>query len=231
MWNMCKAGAVMKKYDICVFDLDGTLIDSLGDLAESCNEALRISGMPTHEIDRYRTFVGSGIKNLIKRSLLDKSDDEVLVQTVYDSFNSIYQRNCLVRTKTYSGINEMLLKLKECGVKLCVLSNKADEFSQMIADSLFEKGTFDLVWGKKSEFPIKPDPSALFAMLDKMTAKPDRCLYIGDSDVDCITARNAGVDFCGVEWGFRGKEELAAAGAKLIVRYPYEITRAVCADE
>ena len=221
----------MNKYDICVFDLDGTLIDSLADLSDSCNEALRINAMPTHDTDRYRTFVGSGIKNLIKRSLLDKACDDALVQKVYDSFNEIYHDNCLVKTKPYSGIIEMLRQLKNNGVKLCVLSNKADEFSKMITDGLFDMETFDLVWGKKAQFPIKPDPAALLAILAKFSINRDRCLYIGDSDVDCITAKNAGVDFCGVQWGFRGREELAAAGAILIADSPADIVRTVCIDE
>lgn len=221
----------MNKYDICVFDLDGTLIDSLADLADSCNEALSVNGMPAHDTDRYKTFVGSGIKNLIKRSLLDKACDDVLVQKVYDSFNDIYHRNCLVKTKPYLGINEMLLNLKNKGVKLCVLSNKADEFSKMITNSLFDNGTFDLVWGKKAQFPIKPDPTALLAILTQFGVDRDRCLYIGDSDVDCITAKNAQVDFCGAEWGFRGRQELISAGAKLIAQTPDDIVRAVLTDE
>lgn len=221
----------MNNYDICVFDLDGTLIDSLGDLAYSCNEALRLHGMPVHDIDKYRFFVGSGIKNLIKRSMLDKSDDETLLQRVYDSFTALYAENCLVRTKPYDGIKEMLAVLKDRGVKLCVLSNKADDFTNKITNALFEKSTFNLVWGKKPEYDIKPSPQALFAMLEMCGCSMDRCLYIGDSDVDCITAANAGVSFCGVEWGFRGREELVSAGAKLIVRSPYDIVRAVCTDE
>lgn len=231
MRNLCEEGEKMRKYDVCIFDLDGTLIDSLDDLADSCNKALKIHGLPTHNIDKYRFFVGSGIKNLIKRSLGDMADDHALVQKVYDSFNSVYEQNCLVKTKPYPGIIEMLRTLKQNGVRLCVLSNKSDDFANMITDSLFDKGTFDLVWGKKSEFPIKPDPGSINTMLDKLSISRDKCLYIGDSDVDCITAKNADVDLIGVEWGFRGRNELENAGAEIVVSSPEEIVKAVCVNE
>ncbi len=231
MRNMRKAGEGMNRYDVCIFDLDGTLIDSLGDLADSCNRALRLHGMPVHDIDKYRYFVGSGIKNLIRRSLAEKGSDEKLVDSVFLSFNSIYEANCLVRTKPYSNIKQMLMRIKQQGVKVCVLSNKSDEFSKMITDRLFDEGTFDIVWGKKPDYPIKPDPTSLHAMLDMLSMSREKCLYIGDSDVDCITAQNAGVDFMGVEWGFRGREELLSAGAKVIASSPWDIAKAVCGDE
>lgn len=221
----------MKNYDICIFDLDGTLINSLDDLADSCNEALKMNGMPVHETEKYRYFVGSGIKNLIKRVLPDHGDDETLAQRVYEGFNTAYQKNCLNKTKPYSGIKNMLAVLAKHGVKLAVLSNKPDDFSKMITDTLFDVGTFDAVWGKKAEFPIKPDPTALLAMLDSFSAVPDRCLYVGDSDVDCITARNAGVDFVGAQWGFRGRQELVNAGAEFIAATPEDIVNKVCSNE
>ena len=136
-----------------------------------------------------------------------------------------------MKTKPYPGIIEMLRTLKQNGVRLCVLSNKSDDFANMITDSLFDKGTFDLVWGKKSEFPIKPDPGSINTMLDKLSISRDKCLYIGDSDVDCITAKNADVDLIGVEWGFRGRNELENAGAEIVVSSPEEIVKAVCVNE
>ena len=218
-------------YSICIFVLDGTLINSLDDLADSCNAALNNQGLPMHTVNEYRFFVGSGIKNLIKRSLGDKSCNKQLVEAVFNDFNKIYGENCLNKTKPYKGICEMTAALKSRGIKLCILSNKSDDFAHRIADTLFQKGTFDIVWGKREEYPIKPSPEALLAMLMQAGEKAENCLYIGDSDVDVLTARNAHTSFCGVSWGFRGEEELLGAGAKIIAQTPIDIVKEVIKDE
>lgn len=213
----------MSKYDVCIFDLDGTLIDSLGDLAACCNEALQLHDLPAHPIDSYRYFVGSGIKNLIKKSMGEKASDEKLVTSVYKAFNMLYNEKCLELTKPYKGISALLSQLRNNGIKVAVLSNKSDEFAKRIVNELFDENEIDLVWGKKEEFPIKPSPDSLFALLKKFNCNKKKCLYIGDSDVDVITAKNAEVDFCGVQWGFRGAEELLSVGAKTIAEKPSEI--------
>ncbi len=218
-------------YSICIFDLDGTLINSLDDLADSCNAALQNHGMPTHPVQEYRYLVGSGIKNLIKRSLGDKADNEQLVVSVFNDFNRIYGENCLNKTKPYDGIIELTEKLKSHSIKLCILSNKSDDFTHRIVDTLFPKDTFDIVWGKREQYPIKPSPEALLAMLMQAGEKPDNCLYIGDSDVDVMTARNAQTSFCGVSWGFRCEEELKGAGAKAIAHTPDDIIKEVIKNE
>ena len=221
----------MKKYNACVFDLDGTLIDSLGDLAESCNDALSLYELPTHSVSEYRYFVGSGIQNLIKRSMGEKSSDEKLRISVSRAFNMIYAEKCLELTKPYKGISQLLSKLKANGIKIGVLSNKSDEFAKKIVDALFEDDELDVVWGNKDSFPITPEPQALYALLNELGCKKENCLYIGDSDIDVITAKNADIDFCGVEWGFRGAEELHSAGADTIVKKPIEILDLVCANK
>jgi len=221
----------MNNYTTCVFDLDGTLVNSLGDLANCCNETLELYELPTHSVDEYRYFVGSGIMNLIKRSMGKKSSDETLVRAVYNTFNIIYNERCLELTKPYSGISELLAKLKKKGVRIGVLSNKSDEFAQRIVEALFEHGEPEVVWGKKKNFPIKPEPQSLYAVIDELHGERDKCLFIGDSDVDVITAKNAGVDFCGVEWGFRGAKELMSAGAGKIAKQPMDIYRLVCVNE
>lgn len=221
----------MNNYTTCVFDLDGTLINSLGDLADCCNEALSLYELPTHSIDEYRYFVGSGIKNLIKRSMGEKSSDETLATAVYRTFNILYNEKCLDRTKPYDGISDLLSKLKKSGVKIGVLSNKSDEFANRIVDALFEHGEPDVVWGKRENFPIKPEPQSLYAVIEELHSDRDKCLYIGDSDVDVITAKNADIDFCGVEWGFRGAKELISAGAKKVAKKPIDIYNLVCTNE
>ena len=221
----------MNKYSVCIFDLDGTLINSLDDLADSCNAALENNGLPIHPVNEYRSLVGSGIKNLIKRSLGEKKSDEKLVEAVFSDFNRIYGENCLNKTKPYDGICEMTAALKSRGIKLCVLSNKSDNFTHRITDALFAKNTFDIVWGKREQYPIKPAPDALLAILQQAEISKDNCLYIGDSDVDVITAKNAQTAFCGVSWGFRGVEELKNAGAVSIAYQPDDIIKEVIKDE
>lgn len=221
----------MNQYNVCVFDLDGTLINSITDLANSCNEALSLHSLPTHPVNSYNHFVGSGIKNLIKRCMGEKSLDEDLVTDVLKTFNNIYNEKCLENTRPYDGIPQLISDLRDNNVKICILSNKADDFTLRITDALFNEGDLDLVFGKKAEYPIKPAPDSLFAMLEILDCPKEKCLYIGDSDVDVITASNAGVDFCGVEWGFRGVEELVNAGAKVIAKIPNDIFKLVTENE
>lgn len=216
-----------RKYDACVFDLDGTLIDSLGDLAESCNNALALFDLPTHSLEKYRYFVGNGIRNLIGNSMGEKAEDEKLFRSVYSTFNMIYEEKCLEKTHPYNGIVETLEILKKNGVKIGILSNKADDFAKKIAGSLFDSSLIDIVYGQKKEYPTKPAPDSLFALLEELDTKREKCLYLGDSDVDVITAKNANVDFCGAQWGFRGYDELKNAGAQIIAAAPSDITELV----
>lgn len=213
----------MKKFDVCVFDLDGTLINSLTDLAVCVNEALSLHSLPVHPLKEYKQFVGNGARKLITRAMNNRSSDEELYTSVYKAFNMLYNEKCLDKTRPYVGITGLLSKLKENDIKLCILSNKPDEYVKRIVDNLFEGISFDLVWGKKDEYPTKPDPASLLAMLDKLNCSQERCLYIGDSNVDVITAKNADIKFCGVEWGFRGIDELINTGADVVVKKPCEI--------
>ena len=212
-----------RKYDVCVFDLDGTLADSLKDLAASCDASLALFDLPCHTLDEYRFFVGNGILNLIKNAMGEKAEDEKLLRSVYGTFNMIYEEKCLDNTHPYHGVTDLLTTLKDSGVKIGVLSNKADDFAKHIVGALFDSRLIDAVYGQRDEFPKKPQPDSLYAMLDELGCERERCLYIGDSDVDVITAKNGGVDFCGVEWGFRGYDELHGAGAETIVRKAGEI--------
>ena len=213
-----------RNYDVCIFDLDGTLIDSLEDLADSCNIALEVFDLPQHDIDEYRYFVGTGILNLIKNSMGKQAENLELVQSVYNTFNIIYEEKCLNKTIPYHGITEMLGKLKSGGVKLGVLSNKADPFAKRIVSELFGGDLIDMTFGQQKGFRRKPEPESLYYVIEKLGSTPERCLYVGDSGVDVTTALNAGVDFCGAEWGFRGYDELKDAGALTIVKSPAAIS-------
>lgn len=221
----------MNKFDVCIFDLDGTLINSLTDLGNCTNEALSIHSLPIHPLKNYKKFVGNGVKNLIKVTMGSCSNDEKLFNSVYKTFCMLYNEKCLNETRPYDGITEMIANLKLKGVKCCILSNKTDDFVSRITSALFKENDFDLVWGKKNEYPTKPSPDSLLAMLKQLSCPAEKCLYIGDSDVDVITAQNAGVSFCGVAWGFRGTDELIYNGAKTVVTKPYEINKLVTENE
>lgn len=221
----------MKKFDVCIFDLDGTLINSLADLGDCTNEALQLHSLPTHPLKNYKQYVGNGVKNLIKTAMGEAANYDKLFASVYKAFCILYDEKCLEKTTPYIGICEMIKELKEKDVKLCILSNKTDNFVERIVSALFDKSDFDLIWGKKSEYPVKPAPDSLLAILKTLDCSTDRCLYVGDSNVDVATAKNAGVEFCGVEWGFRGIQELHSAGAKTIAKKPCDIVKMVVSDE
>ncbi len=213
----------MSKYKIVVFDLDGTIVDSLVDLAQSTNKGLEKAGLPAHPISAYCQFVGNGRDVLIEKSMGEKAGDKVLAKIVRETFDKEYSTHCNDNTASYEGCAEMLKSLTEKGIMTGVLSNKPDEFVGKILKKVYPNHSFTEAWGKKPEFPRKPDGTSLKFMLEKLNLKAEDCLYIGDSDVDVFTANNAGVDMIGVEWGFRGREELLSAGAKAVVKNPKEI--------
>ena len=209
-------------YKAIIFDLDGTLVDTLYDLAEATNEGLRRASLPTHTVDEYRHFVGNGRDKLVKRAMGEYYDEDK-AKIVRDTFDSYYSEHCNDNVKAYDGCAEMLSELNKLGIKTGVLSNKPDEFVSQILSNVYPNHSFTAAWGKRSQYPTKPNPAAFIALLDELGVSPEECLYIGDSDVDVFTAKNAGVDMLGVEWGFRGREELLSAGAKKVVKTAVEI--------
>lgn len=201
---------------MAVFDLDGTLVDSLTDLALSVNKGLKANGLPEHPVESYRRFVGNGRALLIKRAMGEASADEAKYNSVMEIFNSEYALHCNDNTASYDGCDALLEGLTDSGVLVAVLSNKPDEFIAEILGKIYPRSHFAEAWGQKPEYPTKPDGAALLAMLALHGVHREECVYIGDSDVDVYTARNAGVKMAGVSWGFRGKEELLGAGAPFV---------------
>ncbi len=201
---------------MAVFDLDGTLADSLTDLAQSVNKGLAAAGLPVHPVERYKGFVGNGRTMLIKRAMGDACADEALYNSVMEKYNSEYAAHCNDNTSAYNGCDKLLHRLSQNGVLTAVLSNKPDEFVDMILTKLYPGHRFAEAWGQKPQYKCKPDGEALCAMLALHGVKPCECIYIGDSDVDVFTAKNARVAMAGVSWGFRGREELAVAGAPFV---------------
>lgn len=212
------------KYRLVVFDLDGTLVNSLKDLAISVNFALNRVGLPTHEIERYKTFVGNGREKLVERAMGEVYRNADLREIVKKCFDEYYGEHCSDNTEVYPGCEKMLADLACAGVKTAVLSNKPDEFIGKILKRLFPSHKFDIAWGKKPGYKTKPDPQALNEIIKTLGAEKNECLYIGDSDVDIYTAENAGVDILGVDWGFRGRAELISAGAAAVVSSASQIT-------
>lgn len=209
---------------IAVFDLDGTLVNSLTDLALNVNKGLKKAGLPEHPIENYKKFVGNGRERLIQRAMGACADDKNKYELVRDTFDSEYKIHCNDNTSAYDGCAQMLDILSKKGIKTAVLSNKPDEFVDKILQKLYPGHRFTEAWGQKPQYRCKPDKQALHAMLALHSIKPGECVYIGDSDVDVFTAKNSGVKMAGVSWGFRGKEELISAGAPFVADAAGQLT-------
>ncbi len=213
---------------IAVFDLDGTLVNSLTDLGQSVNKGLAKAGLEERPIENYNHYVGNGREMMIKRAMGEHSNNEELLAIVRDTFNNEYKVHCNDNTTSYEGCAELLKKLEAKGIMTAVLSNKPDEFVGRILKKVYPNHTFIQAWGKKPEYNIKPDKQAICAMLDMYDIKPEECIYIGDSDVDVYTAKNAEVKMVGVEWGFRGREELLEVGAPFVAKTAEELFEYIC---
>lgn len=203
-----------------LFDLDGTLVNSLFDLGASTNFALGQMGFPTHETEKFKIFVGDGMAKLIERASPENKRDEKTLQTTLDIFMTHYREHYVDKTVPYDGISELLDKLT--GVKKAVISNKADEMVIPLTEKLLGE-RFDIVCGKKEGYPTKPDPTLTLEIIGELGVKPQECLFVGDSGMDMKVAKNAGCVALGVLWGFRGEEELRKNGADYIVSAPQQI--------
>ncbi len=209
---------------VCIFDLDGTLIDSLADLAQAMNAALKENGFAPHPTEAYRRLVGSGAAVLVNRAIgREDAGHSPEQEAVLAAFGRYYEAHCLDQTRPYEGILPLLSALQERGVRCAVLSNKPEPFTRQIVEALFPASAFALIRGKREGVPRKPDPTAVREILRELSCPEDGCVYIGDSDVDMQTASNAGVFKIGVTWGFRGLQELLQSGADAIAQTPGDI--------
>lgn len=207
-----------------IFDLDGTILNTIDDLADSANHVLAAHGYPTHPTERYKTFVGNGIPKLIERMLPpDASNDER--ERMLAEFQRYYDLHKEDKTAPYAGIPALLAALKAHGLRLCVLSNKQHDLSVKIVTHYFGGDTFDIIQGKSEQFPAKPDPTSCNALIGQLGLPKSDILYVGDSNVDMQTGVNAGLYKCGASWGFRSVEELTSAGADDIAHSPQDILK------
>ncbi len=211
---------------LCVFDLDGTLVNTIKDLGDSVSYALGKMGLPARSMEEYTRFVGNGTRLLVKRSLPDGlKDDGDAIETAHALFSEYYAGHYLDSSKVYDGMYNVIEELKRRGIKLCVLTNKPDRFAAEIIDRLFPKGSFDIVRGSRDGVPKKPDPAAENEIIGVMSVPKESVLHIGDSDVDVFTAHNAGIKCIGCSWGFRSRQSLVDAGADYIADKPSDICR------
>ena len=202
------------KYKLMIFDLDGTILETLEDLKNSVNYALSTLGYPTRTHEEVRAFVGNGMLNLIKRSApVGSSEDEI--QNILSVFRTHYAEHKADYTKPYTGIEKVLSVLKNQGAILTVLSNKDDDAVGVLCDKYFPN-TFDYTAGNRADRKRKPDPESVHAIINKYGLTTHDTVYIGDSEVDVLTAKNAGVDCIAVSWGFRDRDVLVDAGATVI---------------
>lgn len=209
------------KYRLIIFDMDGTILDTLRDLADSLNHALRKNGLPQRSLEEVRSFVGNGIRLLIERGVPAGTGPEA-VDRVQGDFLKYYSLHKADKTGPYRGINELVSALRAAGLRTAVVSNKADAAVQALCRDYFP-GMFDAAVGEREGLSRKPAPDPVFAVLKELAVKKDEALYVGDSEVDIETAENSGLDSAIVDWGFRDRELLLARGAKRIFTSPEEL--------
>ena len=212
------------QYRAVIFDMDGTLLNSLEDLADSVEELLSFYGYPGHTLEEYRYFVGNGPRKLIQRSLpKDMAENETFVDEALVRYKGIYEKNMMNKSKPYEGILEMLGKLQQKGIPLAVCTNKQEPAARLIAARLFPARIFREIVGDVPGQARKPDPSRALQIAERMGVLPEEVAYLGDSPVDMETASRAGFLGIGVSWGFRPESELVESGAALILKHPMEL--------
>jgi phosphoglycolate phosphatase len=211
-------------YKAVIFDLDGTLVNSLEDLADATNYALKFFGQQTHAVEDFRLMVGEGTRTLISRAL--NNENQQLIEQVLVKMREKYNEICLDKSRPYNGIKEVVGELVKRKFKLAVLTNKDQKMAQKIVSHFFD-GLFQIVKGTIEAEPVKPEPTATLQVLKELGVKPDETILVGDSKIDIQTAKAAGIKSVGVNWGFRGRTELIEAGADAVIEEAGQLLRLV----
>lgn len=213
------------RFHAVIFDLDGTLLDSLEDIANSANSVLEKHNFPTHDIDEYRNFIGDGVDLLITRALpAEERNDDTIIECV-KAYRKAYSRNWNVNSRPYDGVTEMLDELAARQIKLAVLSNKPDDFTKKCVTEFLQNCSFDAILGHHKGIFHKPDPTGAIQITGKLGIPPEQILFVGDSAVDMKTAIAAGMFPVGVLWGFNSYRELQDSGAKVLIKHPRELAQ------
>ncbi len=210
-----------------IFDLDGTLIDSLEDLCNAANRVLKKNNFPTHEMEEYRYFVGEGVVALITRALPDEIKNEDIINSCVGEFREEYRKSWNIKTKPYEGIAEMLDLITLRGLKMAVLSNKPDYFTKKCVAAFLPNWKFDRIIGQRDDVPKKPDPAGAKEIAEYLAVSPSEIIYVGDTPIDMETAIAAGMLPVGVLWGFRPEDELKRSGARRVIQKPEEIIEVI----
>jgi phosphoglycolate phosphatase len=210
------------KFKGVIFDLDGTLVNSLEDIADAMNSVLQDLNYPTHSYEDYQYFIGSGLRNLVSKALPATNNDGNQIEKSLNSMIEVYRNACTNQTKPYNGIVELLDELKSRNIKLSVFSNKADALTKEITAALFP-GYFNPIVGLSIESLKKPNPFEAVEICKSLELKSEEMIFVGDSGIDMQTATNANMHAVGVLWGYRPEEELIANGAKLILNHPLDL--------
>ena len=212
---------------LIVFDLDGTLINSLEDLADSANHVLIQHGFPTHPVDAYRYFVGDGVRKLIERILPEETRTDTHIEQCRQEFVAYYKIHMEDKTAVYPDIQELLKTLKNKGLKIAVATNKVHSAVEPLMSKYFPGIHFDSLIGQREGVPVKPHPQIMFDILAQCGCQPSEALHVGDTATDMQLAHNAGVTPIGVLWGYRPLEELQEAGAQQIIRHPLDLLKII----
>jgi phosphoglycolate phosphatase len=210
-------------YKAVLFDLDGTLLDTLEDIADSANRVLAAMHMDVHPVDSYRYFVGDGLLTLVKRILPDDKRNSRTIAEVAEAFRQEYSNNWHVKSRPYNGVDRMLAGLVASGLQLAVLSNKPHDFTRLCVERLLADFSFNPILGQRKGVPKKPDPSGALEAAKLLSIAPEQFLYLGDTSIDMQTAGNAGMCAVGALWGFRTEDELVRSGADHIISTPVEL--------
>ncbi len=211
------------KFEAVIFDLDGTILDTIQDIADSMNTVLKKLGFPTFKTEDYYYFVGEGMDVLCKKVIPEPNNTPELVKECVEMLRIEYQKNWLNNTKPYPGIPELLVELDRRKIKMAVHSNKPDEFTKLYVQRLLPEIKFSIVIGANSTLPKKPAPDGAIYIAKELGIPPEEFIYLGDSAIDIKTALSAGMYPVGALWGFRTAEELIAAGAKKLINRPEEL--------
>jgi phosphoglycolate phosphatase len=210
-------------FQAIIFDLDGTLLDTLADIAESVNRTLAEYHFPVHALDAYRFFIGDGWEMLVTRALPEAHRSEQLIAECVTRSRKVYRENWNRQTRLYAGISELLDNLSKKQIPLAVLSNKPQDFMLKCVEFYLKKWRFKFLIGQSAHFPLKPDPASALEVARQIGLSPSAFLFVGDSAVDIETADAAGMQSVGVGWGFRGPQELEENGCRTLVHHPLDI--------
>jgi phosphoglycolate phosphatase len=210
------------RFKAIIFDLDGTLLNTLGDISDSVNRILTYEGFPNHNVEKIQSFIGHGTKSLIYNSLPSDKRDNYSVQNYLDAFLIDYNQNYYKKTFPYIGVKEMLTGLTKKGIELAILSNKSEKLVKKCIDKLLPEWNFEIMLGSNDSFPLKPDPAGALLISEKLNIPPAEFLFLGDSVVDIQTALSAGMFPVGALWGFQ-PNELKGCDTHSLIKHPMEI--------